>query len=72
MDLLIPCFSSSTTMGTESKPRFISPSIAYRREAEAAGRRALAECHLLPDVVLLHVNYTDRTSFSNPGLITER
>ena len=38
MDMLIPCFSSSTTMGTESKPRFISQSIDYRREAEAAGR----------------------------------
>ena len=45
MDLLIPCFSSSTTMGNESKPRFISPSIAYRREAEAAGLLVPAECH---------------------------
>jgi hypothetical protein len=40
------CFSSSTTGGNESKPRFSSPSTAYRREAkEAAPQTAAAECH---------------------------
>jgi hypothetical protein len=36
MDALVPCFSSSTTMGTESRPRRSSQHIAYRREAKEA------------------------------------
>ena len=32
MEALFACFSSSTTMDTESQPRCISPFIAYRRE----------------------------------------
>jgi hypothetical protein len=36
MEALVPCFSSSTTMGNESEPRSISQFIDYRREAEEA------------------------------------
>ena len=46
MDMLMACFSSSTTMGTESEPRSISQHIDYRREAkEAALALAAAVCH---------------------------
>ena len=50
MDALFLCFSSSTTMDTESWLRHISPSIDYRREAkEAALASAAAECHNTKD-----------------------
>ena len=46
MDAPPLCSSSFTTIGTESRPRCSSQSIAYRREAkEAAGLSPLAECH---------------------------
>ena len=37
MDALVPCFSLPTTVLTESRPRRISQSTDYAREAEATG-----------------------------------
>jgi hypothetical protein len=46
MDAPSPRFSSSTTSGTEPRPRRIAPLLAYRGEAkEAVGIYLLAECH---------------------------
>jgi hypothetical protein len=46
METLMACFSSSTTIFTESEPRSISQKIAYRGEAEEAVLAlAAAECH---------------------------
>ena len=46
MEIVFPCFSSSTTVCTESRPRRISQPAAYRREAEeSVGIYPLAECH---------------------------
>jgi hypothetical protein len=46
MEMLMACFSSSTTRGNESEPVSISPPIDYRREAkEAHALQAWGECH---------------------------
>jgi len=48
MDMLIVCFSSSTPVGTQSRPRRSSQHTDYRREAkEAVGQSPPAECHYL-------------------------
>src|SRR5215472_5680491 len=44
-------YASTTTMGTESRPRCISPLIAYRSVSEAAGLLAPAECHPRPNLL---------------------